>query len=692
MEIKNEAPPYFGQWFSFWIVGATGKTKIEARVDSKRIYASECHEPPYHELVQIPDRIGNGKLLISAADSAGAACEKQFTIQAGTPPPELTALDPKNVQAADVARFPYMTGWFEPVLLAKLLLKVIISDVFGQYADRRLISAALDRIREEDLGKRTDISQLVKDETGAVWFDYVSDLGDGFDATYAIAYLLAQPELQVKGCEDPLPRGNLVVMGGDQVYPTATRDAYTVKMRLPYTLALPDKGGKIHPLILLIPGNHDWYDGLVSFLASFCRSEPTAIGDWRTGQQRSYFAAKVSDDWWIWGIDIALVRDMDQPQSDYFVAIAKAMRPGANIILCSAEPGWYKAAEESDAFRTLTFISRIADHAKDEHDNKKDLKIPLVLSGDSHHYARYVGGGAHYITSGGGGAFLHGTLELKREIKARWLIEERDEPVTLELATCYPTREESEQLLDGNWKFSLHNPGLTLAWAGLYLVYSFALTFFHTGWLNWDLALIEFLILAGGVWGYARYQEGYSSFKIFAAAAAQAFAHMAVIVGISVLAWWINERVLSPILARWDLPWHWLFWLAYLGAFAFTLGRWAAGRIFGWSLLITCRNFGMNHNDAFSAMRLDSHRHFLRIRILGDTVTVFPIKLDKVPGRKGWRFHPKNERHRSPSVFSPAAVEMKPELIEKPIKIRVDHKSTGTAQVKNPGELSRDAR
>jgi hypothetical protein len=35
---------------------------------------------------------------------------------------------------------------------------------------------------------------------------------------------------------------------------------------------------------------------------------------------------------------------------------------------------------------------------------------------------------------------------------------------------------------------------------------------------------------------------------------------------------------------------------------------------------------------------------------------------------------------------------MKPELIERPIKIRVDHKSTGTAQVKNPGELSRDAR
>ena len=86
---------------------------------------------------------------------------------------------------------------------------------------------------------------------------------------------------------------------------------------------------------------------------------------------------------------------------------------------------------------------------------------------------------------------------MKREIKARWLIEEHDEPVTLELAACYPTRAESEQLLDGNRKFGAHNPGLTSAWASLYLAYSFALTSLHTAALNWDVALIEFLILAG---------------------------------------------------------------------------------------------------------------------------------------------------------------------------------------------------
>jgi len=35
---------------------------------------------------------------------------------------------------------------------------------------------------------------------------------------------------------------------------------------------------------------------------------------------------------------------------------------------------------------------------------------------------------------------------------------------------------------------------------------------------------------------------------------------------------------------------------------------------------------------------------------------------------------------------------MRPELIEQPIEIRVDHESTATTQVKAPGELPPDAR
>ena len=118
-------------------------------------------------------------------------------------------------------------------------------------------------------------------------------------------------------------------------------------MRLPYRLALPNRPGSSHPPLFAVPGNHDWYDGLAGFLAIFCREKPTPIGDWRTRQRRSYFAAKLTEQCWVWGIDIALTHDMDQPQAESLFAIADGMPQGADIILCSAAPGWYTAEEKA---------------------------------------------------------------------------------------------------------------------------------------------------------------------------------------------------------------------------------------------------------------------------------------------------------------------------------------------------------
>jgi hypothetical protein len=136
-----------------------------------------------------------------------------------------------------LADYPGMTSWFNPKLLLQLLGRVITADVFGQYADRRLIEAALDTT-ETNLAKRDDISgTMVPDGEGAVWIDFVADLGDGFDSTYAVAYLLAQPNLQFGDLT--LPRGSALIMGGDEVYPTATRDEYNVKTGSPYQFAFP---------------------------------------------------------------------------------------------------------------------------------------------------------------------------------------------------------------------------------------------------------------------------------------------------------------------------------------------------------------------------------------------------------------------------------------------------------------------
>lgn len=585
-----------------------------------------------------------------------------------TKPPELKELTAETVKITDLSRFPNMTGWFEPLLLGKLLLRVIVSDLFGQYADRRLIEAALDPATKEKHLKNAQLVRLAPDEEGAVWLDYVSDLGDGFDATYAVAYLLAQPKLRVG--DDLLPRAHVLIMGGDEVYPTALRDDYKVKMRIPYEFALPDTKEKSEIPLFLLPGNHDWYDGLVNFLAIFCREKPTAIGRWRSNQRRSYFAAKLTENWWLWGIDIALVRDMDQPQADYFVAIAEGMPKGANIILCSAEPGWYKAEAKGGSYRTLSYAAGIAKNAG-KAEGGRDLKIPLILSGDSHHYARYSGSGRQYITSGGGGAFLHGTLELKDKIEAEWLWDRR---ATLALQSCYPSKETSAGLLDGNRAFGTLNPELTTSIALLYLAFSFVLSL---AW-RWDVGLGIFALLFAGLYFYARYQEGHS-LKALTLSAAHAAAHMAVVVAISWLALWTNRRFFG------GFDWPWWLWLGALAVGALTAGRLLAGKIFGWNLLLTCRHFGMNHNDAFSAMKLDSHRHFLRIRISGDTLTIYPVKLEKVPARDEWRANSERTTEWSPSVFVPDP-PMTAELIEEPLFIDASRAPT-TADVKTPSEL-----
>lgn len=142
-----------------------------------------------------------------------------------------------------------MTKWFSFRVLKNAAKRVILSSVFGEYADRRLIQAALDINNEA-------YSPIIesKDE---FWVDYVADLGDGFDSTYSIAYLLGQKEIKVEGHSHPLPQGQILIMGGDQVYPVADDADYRTKLLKPYSYAFPQTEAPLdkHPSLFLIPGN-----------------------------------------------------------------------------------------------------------------------------------------------------------------------------------------------------------------------------------------------------------------------------------------------------------------------------------------------------------------------------------------------------------------------------------------------------
>ena len=120
-------------------------------------------------------------------------------------------------------QLPKMVSWYDPRLLARIGVHTIVSSVFGQYADQRLMQAVTDPAADQDLVALYDYSDpnagephkcLACDDSGAFWIDYIADVGDGFDCTYTMAYLLGQDSLDVRGAGN-LRHGEVLIMGGD---------------------------------------------------------------------------------------------------------------------------------------------------------------------------------------------------------------------------------------------------------------------------------------------------------------------------------------------------------------------------------------------------------------------------------------------------------------------------------------------
>src|SRR5262249_49363274 len=154
-------------------------------------------------------------------------------------------------------------------------VRTLISSTIGEYADQRPMQEAADGQRDmKRLSRRHDYSTIAKDKnavlppdadpenpycvkddssefkdaTGedrllfksrrnrslpldgdALWVDFIADLGDGFEATYTMAHLLARPEIEVPAVSRKLPpiklpAGQILILGGDLAYPNATEE------------------------------------------------------------------------------------------------------------------------------------------------------------------------------------------------------------------------------------------------------------------------------------------------------------------------------------------------------------------------------------------------------------------------------------------------------------------------------------
>jgi 3',5'-cyclic AMP phosphodiesterase CpdA len=218
-----------------------------------------------------------------------------------------------------------------------------------------------------------------------------------------------------------------IVVSSDVVYPVGAMKDYETKFWLPFK-------GTGKP-VYAIPGNHDWYDALEAFAATFMTEEAarrtmrarievdnrlTSTTDRRiedliaqagqlrrqygvpTGFQRAPFFQLQTRDFALLAVDTGVIRRVDPAQHAWLQGALAAAR-GKFTMAILGHPlyagGLYRA-EGDDEFLALHRLLR-------EHG------VAIVMAGDTHDLEYYVErgdggvrGSVTHVVNGGGGAYL----------------------------------------------------------------------------------------------------------------------------------------------------------------------------------------------------------------------------------------------------------------------------------------------
>ena len=125
------------------------------------------------------------------------------------------------------------TAWFAPGVLWQAGREWLQSASFQRNLDRReMFLPGIEPL---------DLSAQPASETEPFWFDFMSDTGDGGDATFTVAQALLTPLLELDdadGLRHRLPEGQLLVLGGDLAYPGASGPVYQYRFLEPYAMAV----------------------------------------------------------------------------------------------------------------------------------------------------------------------------------------------------------------------------------------------------------------------------------------------------------------------------------------------------------------------------------------------------------------------------------------------------------------------
>jgi hypothetical protein len=296
-----------------------------------------------------------------------------------------------------------------------------------------------------------------------VWIDFVADTGDDHDVSLAVGRMLFA-EYELSGDQPRrLPRGDILVFGGDIAYPAST--TYETERRLlrPWNHVLHGKAEDGRRRVVLgIPGNHEWYDGLDGFGRLFRRSaledfaEPApereisvvpSVDSFseraKGGLQRLLHLDEFDEslhmvEETVESIAAFLLRSTTRRPSRLTLAGYTAVQEASYWALALA-PGldlWGVDRQLRDAdFRQRVFFAQRRAEAQPHkfvlvapdpalaygEPNEPGMKILeachfslasdklLYLTGDSHHYERRTVADSTHVIAGGGGAFVHGT-------------------------------------------------------------------------------------------------------------------------------------------------------------------------------------------------------------------------------------------------------------------------------------------
>jgi len=610
-----------------------------------------------------------------------------------------------------------MVGWYDPRQLVRTGMEVLISTILGRHSDHRLVEALAS---EDQTGECYDYTYYYnEDDDGcipdqsrprkSIWIDYAADVGDGWNSTYAIASHLATPrhdfrqpagygptDVEWKTC-----RGDILVFGGDQVYPTASRHEYEARLYGPYDMALHHTTAP-HPHVFAIPGNHDWYDSLVAFTRFFTARRWFA--GWRTRQKRSYFALRLPHNWWLLGSDLQLGSDIDCPQLDYFTRLLRLMKQeeretgnAARIVLCHAEPHWLT----SKKYGKLDPIYEEGESNLRLLEKRLENRVVLFLAGDLHYYRRHEAEdlSTQKIVAGGGGAFLHPTHSGLNGVSLEKIGGKSSGKGPGEVfiqRRCFPPPAVTRRLCWRNLLFPYFNVSRTfgLLTAVLYLLLTSSvvarLDDRRLDLKNLSLSLesiagaslqtiftspvtIVFVVLC--LLGVVLFTDSHSTrFRV-------------VLGGIHGLlqvsaAFWLATT--STSLVTRGLPTTWVTrfdvggfpfsvdWRMLLAFITILVGGYVLGSfIMGLYLLISMNVFGRHSNEAFSSLAIQDWKNSIRMHVDEEgSLWVFPIGIRRVPRK--WRSVPVGTAGPRKVPDDPKATD--PELIEPPIVFR----KTGT--------------